>query len=580
MVRVVPDTFLPELGRRRWVLLVGAVVLLALAAWAVLSMMQARRAADQLGADLDITAGHARALNIAAVGVDLPALEVSSRNLQSAVSGPVWTVMSHAPVVGSTVRSVRDLSDAAVSASAAAQQLAPVLPRFDGERLRDASGRIDTRALVELAAALELAAVDLDEAASRAETADTGAIGGVGDTVAMAREQLIGLPDQVRGAAKAARVTAQLLGHSGRQRWAILVQNGAEARGTGGFLGAYALLTADSGRLHVGEIDTNDTLLSTPIPNRRMPRPFLDLWGDSDTAEWNSYNLSRHFPYTGELTHAGMARRGTDVDHVLAIDAHTVSALLAGTGPITASGVTVDAASAVRFFNVDVYNRFPNVAEKDAVVVELMRQLMDRVTAGEFDVETALRALAPMIDEGRMYVWSAKEPVQQRLEQWAVGGTVPEDPGPWVGVALNNSAGNKMDAFVSSSVTYRANTCGTGLSMVTVSLTNNAPQNGSDYAFSRRYMPDQPEGSTRMLVDVYGPMAAEWRSSRIDGMTEYVTEGKERGHPVWIYDLYVERGETTSLVVEFKERPSPQEPLVSAQPMAVPQSVAAERACS
>ena len=61
------------------------------------------------------------------------------------------------------------------------------------------------------------------------------------------------------------------------------------------------------------------------------------MWG-RDLGEWASFNLSADSPTTAKLAAAGMAKRGTPVDGVIAIDPYLVEALLAGTGPVEHEG--------------------------------------------------------------------------------------------------------------------------------------------------------------------------------------------------------------------------------------------------
>lgn len=360
----------------------------------------------------------------------------------------------------------------------------------------------------------------------------------------------------------------------------ILLQNGSEARGTGGFLGAYALLSARDGRLDVDEVDTNNSL-TTRIPNGTMPTEFLDFWTREYTSEWNSYNLSRHFPYTGELSRSGMAARGVELDSVMGMDAYGVAALLAGTGPISVGGQTVSAENAVQYFNADIYTQYgDDTAAKDAAVVAFMEELVGRITDADVDLAAIASGLPQLADGQRLSVWAADPALQSRIEPYSVAGVVPTDPAPWVTVALNNSAGNKLDAFVASDVTYRSGGSCDQVSEVSVTLTNNSPAGGTGEAYSDYHYPASRDGGTRMWTTVYGPVASSYVSAEIDGRRQFVNEGRERRHPVWRWNLDIPRGESAELVVRFREKPADGSPTVWPQAMAVPQSVSATSLCA
>ena len=56
-------------------------------------------------------------------------------------------------------------------------------------------------------------------------------------------------------ASRAVRLLPPMLGADGTRRYLFLFQNNAEIRATGGIPGAFALLTADDGRLRLGQQD-------------------------------------------------------------------------------------------------------------------------------------------------------------------------------------------------------------------------------------------------------------------------------------------------------------------------------------
>ncbi|MFN8127013.1 MAG: DUF4012 domain-containing protein [Candidatus Nanopelagicales bacterium] len=563
--------------RRRWFgLAVVAVVVLAVG-WVAASVVRTALAARQLQAELEVAESHAQTLNLAALGADLPAIRQSAGTMQDLSDGVVWRGLSHVPVIGSSASSVRSLSAAVAQASQAGDSLAPVLPELAADRIRRADGSIDTDTLVELADALDAAVPGLASASASAQGVDPNALGPIGEAGVRASTALADLPERTRSAAAAVRIVAQTLGADGPRTTAILLQNGSEARGTGGFVGGYSLVDTDRGALTTRQVDTNNTL-DTPIPNGGMPASFYALWGRGETAEWNSYNQTRHFPYIGQLSAAGMKARGTPVDQVIALDAYGVAAILAATGPISADGVTVDATNAVTFFNETVYAQFPDVAEKDRVVADLMHEVSVAVGDGRADLPTLLRELAAVNDEGRISLWSADPATQETLTRWQIGAAVPVARGPWTTVALNNSTANKLDAYVASSVRYQAAQCGAGPSSVTVTLTNNSPEPTDDERFSQGVL-DEPPGTTRMMVDVYGPVGARWRSAEIDGKKQFVWQGRERGHPVWQYDLTMARGETSTLTVRFSEPAGDGTPVVWPQSMAIPQKTEAVTDC-
>ena len=53
----------------------------------------------------------------------------------------------------------------------------------------------------------------------------------------------------------------QILGFKGQQRYLLAFQNSAEARGTGGLIGAYAIVRIDHGRISIEQSGSNIDLI-------------------------------------------------------------------------------------------------------------------------------------------------------------------------------------------------------------------------------------------------------------------------------------------------------------------------------
>lgn len=79
--------------------------------------------------------------------------------------------------------------------------------------------------------------------------------------------------------------------------------------------------------------------------------------------------------------------------------------------------------------------------------------------------------------DGRLKVWSAHAAEQRLIEPRSYSGTLPETPGPFAGLVVNNAAGSKLDYYLDRRLLWEANGCSYGDRPVTatVTLTNRAP---------------------------------------------------------------------------------------------------------
>ena len=127
------------------------------------------------------------------------------------------------------------------------------------------------------------------------------------------------------------------------QTFLLAFQNSAEARGTGGILGSYAIIKIENGKLTVQKTGSNAGLKSLEEIPLKMPAEYGALYR-SDPAIWQNSNLSPHFPYGAEIwMELWRLQTGQKLDGVIAVDPTALSYILRATGPIKlASGEEIN----------------------------------------------------------------------------------------------------------------------------------------------------------------------------------------------------------------------------------------------
>ena len=579
--------------RRRWLaiaIVVALTLVLVPTVWLGMRSRQVVNDASTLTATAAQLRADATALDLAGVARDITTLHDQAAALHESTSGPLWGAATVLPVVGARAAAVRQLASVADSLATAAAPLAELLPRFDVAAIRASGGRLDLPAVTALAPVLTDLAAAADRAAADLGDIDTGALTATqADEVTRLRASLTEAAPLLHSAASTIPLIVPLLGGDGPRTWFVALENLSEARGTGGFVGAYAVMRADAGKVSLVQAGPDTDLVSGPrIPDGNLPTEFRQLWG-VDATEWNGLNLSPHFPYTGQLVIDGWkARGGVPLDGVVAIDQTVVAALLAGTGPVTVHGVTVDSAHAFAFLTQGIYARFPSVAEKNAVVVDLVKAVFQRLSTGQVSFAALVTALRGPLSEGRFLVYSANTAEEAKLADLVVAGVLPDAPGPFAMVAVNNGSGDKLNAYTSVHLDYRQGTCTAAVRDSTIHITvhNGAPASGlpayvvgnrSDLPVDQRA--NAPAGSTKVLLYVYGPVDSANALTTVDGKAVDVSEGLERGHPVWRVDVVLNPGQTGIVDIQVIENVDPTAsttPTVGVQPMAIPQVVSAE----
>lgn len=381
-------------------------------------------------------------------------------------TGPAWYTASHVPFLGRPVSTVRGAADAADQLT---HDVLPPMVHMASQSADEARhGGIPV-----LLSSLESRAAALERAARAA--ADTRAIADdLPSTpwlpaVDHARTQLVSQLDRMApltsDAAVAARVIPPMLGAHGPRRYLLVIQNTAESRGTGGLPGAFAVLTADQGRLGFETFGT-DTMLADAHPAVDLGTEYRARYGAMDpTGTWANSNVSPHFPYAARIWAAVWRQHsGQRVDGAIALDPSTLARFLQATGPAgLPDGTTVTAGNVLDLAERTGYARFSDSRERKAHLLDVARTTATTLIGAMDDAPQRLpgllRAAYDVAGEGRLQVWSAQPREQRLLQTRSLAGALPTKPGPFAGLVVNNAAGGKLDYYLDRELRWIPGRC-------------------------------------------------------------------------------------------------------------------------
>ncbi|MBB2911642.1 hypothetical protein FHS43_002915 [Streptosporangium becharense] len=494
--------------------------------------------------------------------------------------GPDWWVLAHTPVVGDAATTVRGLAWAAAELTEA----------FSGvQRAGTPLMTISTPSLVDMGrqlAALDAAAPALDEAATRLRRADsrlaaTPAVTGVrqvDEARGTALAEIGRLRDLVRDAADTAALLPPMLGRDGPRRYFLAFQTNAEARGTGGLVGAFGILKADRGRISIERLSVNNGLTNSPVPVVDHGTAYRERYGASATRMLSISNLSPHFPYAAATwTRLWERQHGRRLDGALATDPVGLAHLLKIIGPVTLpGGEKVTPANVVDLTEREAYARYTDPAARKRFLLRVAGAVAEALPASFTDPARLLPALGHMVGERRIQVWSRHGAEQRRLARTPAAGVLPQRPGPFAALVVNNSAGGKLDYYLERSVDYRLGPCRDGrrTTNVRIRLTNAVPRGDlPSYVTGRLDSPKRPHvpGSNLLWVSLYGGMGATLTEARLDGKPVPVMRETERSRPVYSALLEFAPRQSRTLELDLVEPASAQPPLVPVQPLVRPQ---------
>lgn len=574
-------------ARRRTALILGALLLAVLAAagWLAYTGVRAKRELTAARAAVQAVRADVLDTHLTAATAALRRAQVQAHLAREHTGGPVWAFAAHIPWLGAPVASARGVA-------VAADQLATgVLPgiiatahALDPHTLRVGPHQLNLRPLA--GAATRLSAVSRRVDAVRSAVAalpHATWLGQVDAARASLDRQVRSLAGTLDDAALAARLLPPMLGADGPRHYLVVFQNDAEARGTGGLPGAYALLTADHGTLTFSGF-ANDTAMG----GVRVPVPFgaayEAAYGSAQPgAVFVNSDISPHFPYAARLWLAyWQAKTGQRLDGAMATDPTALSYLLGASGPTAlADGTVVSAHSVVALTESVAYARYSDVAARKQFFLQVARAAAQKIFHAAGASTALLHALGRAAGEHRLLVYSA-HPVEERLiSPTPLSGVVPDTAAPYSAFVINNGAGTKLDYYLTRTIRWRAGSCAgpTRRSQVTVTLTNTAPPGGLPGYVAVRH--DQnaagaPPDSEVLLTSLYATRGATLLGVTDNGRPATFLQLSERGHPVYAVTVDLNAGQRQTLRYELTEPTSRGAPVLAVQPGVQPVTASAQ----
>ena len=564
--------------------MIGAGALLLVSGlWIAVTATMARSQLNAVRADAHTLGSTISAGNWPSARATAADLAAHAHRANQLTSGPAWALAAALPSGGEPLKTIRGITAGADALGATAlPQLVDAAQRLNSRTLRRPDGSIDVARIAAVAPALRSAAAIMDKTTATISALPRRTwLGSIDAASAGVISQVTTLDDTLRSADLAARILPTMLGQDGPKRYFLAFQNEAEARGTGGLPGAFAIIEASHGKLRITRMESDVTLDGVGA-NVDFGRDYHHLYdGAATTTYYGNSNLSPNFPYAAQIW-ASMWRKysGQKVDGAIAVDPTALSYLLAVTGPATLPDTSqISGANAVALTQSTSYAKFPgvgmaDVTQRQAYLLEVAAAASSRVLGTHGDPTALLRAAGQAAGERRLLVWSADPAIQADLAQTSVSGIIPATTAPYVGLSIVNDGGNKLDYYLDRSLTWQRTGCGsTRRSTVTITLTNNAPASGlPPYVTGRNDSHSYPvkTGDNRLAVSYFATQGTLMNKITVNGRTGRGRIGTERGHPVYSIDVELPQGTSRTIVLQLSEPAGKGTPIVLRQPLVRP----------
>jgi Protein of unknown function (DUF4012) len=571
----------------------GGVLFLA-CLWLGVTALLARSQLNQVRAEAHTLGAQLSASDWPAARATAADLATHAHRANQLTSGPVWALAAALPSGGEPLKTIRGITAGADSLGRGAlPQLVSAAQRLDPRTLRRPDGSIDLSRIAAVAPAIASASDVVAEATKTISGLPRHTwVSSIDAAYADALSQVTAVNSSLKSADLAVRILPAMLGSGGPKRYFLAFQNEAEARGTGGLPGAFAIVEANHGKLAFTRMESDTTLGGVAATVNFGPDYHHLYDGAATTTLYVNGNLSPNFPYAAQIW-ASMWKKhsGQQVDGVIAVDPTALGYLLAVTGPATLPDKTqISGTNAVALTQATSYAEFPGtspaaIAQRKAYQLGIASAASKKILGARGELTALLQAAGKAAGEGRLLLWSANPAVQADLAQTSVAGIIPTTTAPYVGLSIVNDGGTKLDYYLDRSLTWQAATCGpTRKTTVTITLTNNAPASGlPPYVTHRgdaRSYPIKP-GDNRLEVSYLATQGALMNGVTVAGRPGTASIGSVHGHPVYTIDLELPRGTSRTIVLHLSEPAGTGAPIVLRQPLVRPLSVTLEGAvCS
>ncbi len=542
--------------RAGWLLAILAALVLVLGALTLVASLGVRsdlkRGADELKAGKrSLADGDLARATDAFAGAGATFATAEDR-----ASGGLARAMRVVPILGRNLDVAAGTATAGRELSLAGSQLAGAvdgLPHGIGS-LAPRDGTIPVAAIASLTEEVAAAGAHAEAALAAIDaTPSTLLAGPVANARLDARQQVVEAATSLRSASELLGAFPAFAGADGPRHYLLVAESPAEQRGTGGIWGAFAILTADAGRISVSPFHGVLTLPQlrpdqVPAPNPDYRRNY-DAYGGAGS--FRDLNMTPDFPSAARAALSNyLVSTGTKLDGVISADPFALQELFKVTGPATipSLGVTVDASNLVDFTTNEAYIRFANQGKvRKEVLGAVAGAAFEEFLAQPGEALPKLKAIGRAVANGNLKVFTTDPSFEQGLRTAGRDGALATAPGEdLLSVVVNNVAASKIDYYVRRAVDYEVQLGGNGQGFATtdVTLHNEAPDTPIPGDVINPATPGYRRGDAANLITVSCPGPCGLEEAQRDGKDAQLRVGSELGH-AWYQDVMVVPAGTT-----------------------------------
>lgn len=537
---------------RRWAIIVVAAglfaALTALALYVGLSV-----AWDLARAESEARRGIGQ-LDVSRMQASVEAVGSAQERLRSTPA----RVLRLVPGLGRNIRAADLVVDATLPATQAGVGVVEALDRFEeSDLLKD--GRVSLEALEALEGPLIRQVQTLRRLQTETEVARSGwLLPPVWSGLDRAEDRADRAVDAAEAALGMARAAPGFLGQQRPQRHLVLLLNNAELRGAGGVLTGVGTVTADRGRLSLGEFTSVHDLRERPPRKVAAPDDFVRRYGTykADTTLWLNTSFSPHVPHVASVARSLYERvKGEETNGTIVVDPRGLASLLHPDALLEVPGHRVRARRLARYIYSDAYGQSADQPRRRDAIIDLGERAFQRVIEDGL-ARPQLASVGEAVGAGHIRFLSEDPDIAAAFGAADLTGDVqPDEEEHGMMVAAQNfgeggGQGTKLDFWARRGVRLDCSLGATEADCrLHVRTTNETPSGLDDYVAGRPY------GVLRSYVEVFVPGEAEVQAVTLDGRPhEFRVEPYVGMQSIGVY-LEIGAGDEQEISVVFELPP-------------------------
>jgi nucleoside-diphosphate-sugar epimerase len=253
----------------------------------------------------------------------------------------------------------------------------------------------------------------------------------------------------------------ELLGIDKPKKYLILFQNSNELRPTGGFIGSYAVLELEEGKiksLKIDDIYNPDGQLEDNEVRIASPNPIKELLAEESLFIRNA-NWNPDFKKSAQTITALFADvDGSTFDGVVAIDLEVIKNMLKVTGPVYLTAYNEEINADNLYERTQFHSEFnykEGQSQKKTFLTVLGSKFLEKVFSLQpKDMPKLMDAFALSLQNKHILISNPNTQTSTLLEKYGWDGSLHKQKGDYLYVVNANLGGNKANYYVKNKMNY------------------------------------------------------------------------------------------------------------------------------